>query len=341
MKAKRRHELQENSLANWVGEFIEEYRPYLIPLAIAVVAIPLVYFAVKFFIDRGYQQAGGSWAAYYAASANPDEKERYGQFRTVAENPELENSAAAAWAKQAMADRDLRLGSALLFSPVQRDDGIDQLQEAAAGYESILANTKIHPMLQRRAHYGLAQTYEALGEPKKAAQQYRILVEQAAETAIGENAKKRLSRLQTADGKGIRPSVVALFKGFENYEPSHAFNNMPVDISDLPEVPNLSFPGSDDFGVTTEDPKNTEEPTTDGAEPVADSSEPVENEGDPKTSDPKEPTNPEPKSGDPKETEPKETTDAVEPPESADSEEPATGDPATEPEEATDSATQE
>lgn len=343
MKAKRRHELKENSLAHWIGEFIEENKTYLIPIAIAVLALPLIYLGVQFFNKMQLSQAGEAWKAYYSASAIADADERYSALRAIAVNPDYQSDAASAWAQQGVADQDLRVGSVDLFNPLEEEKAVDKLNLAVAGYENVLNRSGVHPMLQRRARYGLAQAYEALSNPEEAAAQYRLLADKASDTAIGKEAARRLRLLETADGKGIRGTVLALYEGFKEYDPSmpgDAFHqglgeDLPVDVRDLPDVPSLSFPGSEGVDpVESTDPTEPKDPveTTDPTEPK----EPAEPKEDPaETTDPAEPkTDPVDPKETPEPTEPKTdpaepATEPVEPTEPKEPEAPA--EPATEP----------
>ena len=72
MKSERRHELQQNELAGWVGKFIEDIRPYatMILGGVAVVVVGAMVWAYISGTQLAERQAG--WSEFHAALASED-----------------------------------------------------------------------------------------------------------------------------------------------------------------------------------------------------------------------------------------------------------------------------
>ena len=67
MKTKRRHELQTNYVADKLGEYVEQVRPYskiIVGVAIALAVGGIAYLIVA---NGQAKKAGASWNAYYEA----------------------------------------------------------------------------------------------------------------------------------------------------------------------------------------------------------------------------------------------------------------------------------
>jgi len=101
MKAERRHELQDNELASWLGQHLEQLKPY----ARMVVAIFVLSLAVAV--------AGGWWMRDQAATVQMGWNEFYQAFSSR-DSDKLKNVAeryagtqVAIWARQAEADIQL------------------------------------------------------------------------------------------------------------------------------------------------------------------------------------------------------------------------------------------
>src|SRR4051812_2252269 len=69
MKTARRHELQHNQLADWLGEKIEEVAPYSRAILAGVIAIAALVAVLVIMNRRSHSQEEAAWNDYFAAFA--------------------------------------------------------------------------------------------------------------------------------------------------------------------------------------------------------------------------------------------------------------------------------
>ena len=187
MKTERRHDLQTNVLADWLGGKVESVRPYfriLVGGAIGVVVVAAVYFYLSNQQSSAREQA---WQDLYAALSD-DDFELLGQ---VAEHHS--GSDIGLWAFQAIGDRFLNDGARLLYS--DREEADKQLAKAFANFD-IVSRTAREPMLKRRALYALAKTHEARNEMDRAEKNYQLLAESWPGSYLGTEAESRLKSIR-------------------------------------------------------------------------------------------------------------------------------------------------
>ncbi|MCA9215304.1 MAG: hypothetical protein KDB27_19700, partial [Planctomycetales bacterium] len=155
MKTERRHELQNNDLAEVLATFLEKYRSQA-GLVGGLAALAIAGFLALSYMSQATQQANaGSWSAYFQAAEIPGSDER--QFNAVAED--FGDTAAGNWAKYSAAQSVL--GQATQAAFTNREDAKAKLEIAKKQFESVI--TVKDPMLRSRAMLGLAQSLEWLG----------------------------------------------------------------------------------------------------------------------------------------------------------------------------------
>ena len=115
MKTDRRHELQTNELADWLGEHAKQYLPYAkTGIGIAVLIIAALF---AFNIMRGQKEGRrvGSWNEYFTASELADLE----GLREIAQR--YKGTEAAAWALQSAGDIESAVENTLRKYGIQAD----------------------------------------------------------------------------------------------------------------------------------------------------------------------------------------------------------------------------
>ena len=284
MKTERRHELQTNELADWLGKHIETYKPELKYAGGAVVVL-LVFSAVYLlFQQHKAAQSGVTWGEFLQASLESSPDEQGKAYQDIANRNA--GTDAGLWAMLSEADLDLSQGSELLFS--DRELALVELERAKKNFSQVEQEAARNPVLLLRARFGLAQTLECLGELSKAKEKFELVHKSALESALGKTtdesvlgkiAEKRAKRL---DDK----SIVEFYAWFEKQKPRTPHRpgsgKIPFRMDDLPDRPDLSFPGSGQFvpspSIKPSDDKDAEKEAdkdaTDKPEPKADGDKP-------------------------------------------------------------------
>jgi hypothetical protein len=278
---KRRHELEENELASFLGKKIgaarenpDDVKKWAVPILLGIIAICGVWIAV-YAVRTMSRPAPGSWLPLmvaYTMSETPEATRA--QLKNIAETPD---EPAALWAQQMRADSYLQQGSSQLFAATrkERDEGLELLKSAQEGFAKVRTEATDRgqdSLLVRRASFGEAQAWEALAEPEKAIAIYADLAENAADSAVGEASKKKLMFLARKSDKGqwiVREDVANFMKTYETFVPTPPPTPGPLgttppavdpaaDVKNLTPAPDLSFPGMEEFllpgGAGTEDP---------------------------------------------------------------------------------------
>jgi hypothetical protein len=154
----------------------------------------------------------------------------------------------------------------------------DYLQNAISGYRAVLDNklVKKSPMLQQRAHYGLAQALEATGKLDEAAQHYETIVQTAPKSALGKVAQRHVERLS-------RESTRQWYVWFDKQVPAPPASDASAgdlgapasDLETLPEGPAEDFmkSGSDSgtpdaAAPAAEAPQPKDTPAAESGEPA-------------------------------------------------------------------------
>jgi hypothetical protein len=193
MKTERRHELQTNELADWLGkgvELVEQNARAAIGVVVALAVILAVYYFMR--ADSNRKRVAG-WDRYFQAMNNRDAAEMLSIAEAYPRSP------VGAWARLTVADNQLVTGINQLFQ--NRAEANDQLRRAVANYEeversSVAAN---EPLLRQRALWGLARAYESLNQLDKARAGYRQLADskQWQHPLFALEAKRRLASLES------------------------------------------------------------------------------------------------------------------------------------------------
>ena len=173
MQTDRRHELEENVLAEKTVEVFARLRPYT-NTVLGIGAVACV--AVVATIVISAQVAAGrvqSWDSCFVAMSSGDPE----AFADVI--LQYPGTAAAQWSQLILADMALNEGAELLF--VNRERADTKLREAVELYDTVIAD-KPQGMRSERAVFGLAKARESLGQLDSANKGYAVV---AAEFSTG------------------------------------------------------------------------------------------------------------------------------------------------------------
>jgi tetratricopeptide (TPR) repeat protein len=187
MKSERRHELEQNMLADWLGETIAKIKPYSSTILLAVLVVVLGLVVAQWFVGHSFATWSGAWDAYFAAFDDPNASE---EFDKVAET--YPRSEVADWATVTAADIRLQYGCNQLFT--NRTMANQELTKAVNGYLKILEQAR-HPALRERATFGLARAKEAQGDLDDALKSYTEVVKQWPKGAFEQAAQHRADDL--------------------------------------------------------------------------------------------------------------------------------------------------
>lgn len=240
MKAERRHELKHNELAEWLGEWLEAYRPHATGISIGALVLVVIVLASLWLISGSRQSAATAWTEYFRAL---NDREPAKALEQVASS-QVGNQAAW-WALLSVADMNLAEGSALLHS--DRAEAQKFLEKAERTYKQLL--TSSDPQMQTLAELGLARVYEALCKPAEALPYYQRVAEREKDSAFGSMARTAVQRLNDQ-------REVAFLEWFAKQTPRRpaplpgvggAIPGLPTD---LPGRPDLTLPGLDAPGAS-------------------------------------------------------------------------------------------
>jgi hypothetical protein len=237
MKSEKRHELQKNELADWIGNHAEGASEYFWPIVGGVVAAFALAVGIAWYMNTREATAAVAWHKYYQAHA---ELERDAELKQVADD--YASSAAAHWAKLGFADLNLARGANLLFK--EKSEGNSKLLEAEKAYQDVLDKAR-DPELITRAQFGMARTKESRCQPEDARKYYEMVAKAEKDSPLGKAAARSAARM--ADPKTVE--FLAWFAKAQPRKPTPVGHGgmpgmPPFNVpTDLPERPDLSLPG--------------------------------------------------------------------------------------------------
>lgn len=225
MKSERRHQLQTNELANQTSQALQASAPYARFAVIGLIGVVLAAIILGVWHSSAEKLNATAWSEYYFKLGKPDEmKQVYEDFPS---------SSANGWALQTEADSNLVKATRDIY--INRADADGLLLIAKRNYEKILGSSP-NPTLKVRATYGLAQTYEAMGNSEKAVETYKQLIAISSSTpALTKDATERIDWIEGNDGKEF-------FAWFKDFSPAPAPEiKIPGNTKDLPATPDMKF----------------------------------------------------------------------------------------------------
>jgi predicted negative regulator of RcsB-dependent stress response len=251
MKADRRHELQQNELADWLGEKIEQIKPYATQIALGVALLLLVIAGGMWWYNGSDQATAATWSDLFTARNQPRDSEK----ALDAFANQKTGTPAALWARMTIGDFAAEQGGRAMFT--DRTEAKKQLDKAEAEYKAVEAGTN-DEMLKSRARLGLAKVNETLCKPDEARKYYELVATSLKDSAIGKAAAADAARLKS-------PDQIALLAWFAKEQPKRPLpfpgmgGNIPGLPNDLPARPDISLPNVPNLGL---DNIGTGTPTT-------------------------------------------------------------------------------
>lgn len=236
MKSEKRHELQKNELADWLGSRIESYNDYFWPVVGGVVVAFAAAVGIAWYLGTQDAKSGTAWTSYYLAYG---ENDREAELQKVAEIDA--GSPAALWALQGAADLSLAKGANYMFT--DRPEASTHLKSAEANYKAVLDGAR-DPLLLTRAQYGMAKLQETMCQPAEALKYYELVAKNENDKALSEVAARDAKRVSD-------PQIISFLEWFAQQNPKRPVPTghgglpgmPPLNVpSDLPERPDLSLP---------------------------------------------------------------------------------------------------
>lgn len=243
MKSERRHELEKNTLANWLGENADRVKPYANTILGALLVVVLLFLVWTWWSGHSVSASAQAWNELHAAMQKSLSTQNAEDLDAVVEK--YPGAKAALWA--AVTAGDLRLGFAAESRFSNKAVADDELKAAVENYLYVLDETK-DGTLRERAAFGLARAYETQGNVDKAVACYKEQVIQAYPDGVYKAiAQQRLTFLESPAGKEF-------YTKFAQFKPEPA-------LADEPGTPGVR----PDFSLDSLDAPSTTTP----AEPAA------------------------------------------------------------------------
>ncbi len=268
MKTERRHELQTNELANWLGNatlFVERNARAVVGGVVALAIILIAYF---YLTSESEAKRSAGWDQYFRAMQTNDVTE----LNDIVTN--FDGSPVAAWSRLALADDNLIAGTNDLFT--NRAIANDRLRAAATDYEEVVRSSAAakEQLLKQRATMGLARTYESLNELGKARELYWELADEKRwePPLYAAMSAQRLANLDQASTKEFYDWFARL-----QPTPATAAPGTPLDLEKLPDEPPASGEAQPEAKADATDavPPASTSPESAATEPSANAAAPV------------------------------------------------------------------
>ena len=247
MKSERRHELQHNTLADWLVNSAETIKPYQNMLFAALVVIVIAVAGYTWWSRESARQTTQAWDALNSVLEG-------GNVTKLAQVIEdYPNTTVADMAAVVLADYRLGAGCDQLFT--NKATAQDDLNRATSLYELVRQESRL-PSLQERATFGLARVKEANGDLERAEQLYDEVATKWPDGAFAAEASRRVADLK-------RPATKIFYDDFRKFEPKVAFTKEPgerpsFDLNSLPGEGSLA-PAVSDLKLGGEEKGKAEE----------------------------------------------------------------------------------
>ncbi len=266
MKSDRRHELEHNTLADWIGAGAARYREYLPTIGVAGIAVIALVLALVFWSGRSGTSAAHAWQEFF----NADDP---AQLKSIADR--YQGSEVALWARLDLADAYTFEASRKLAT--DRDTALARLREAEQIYADVLKSdashsAKMRTEVVRRAALPEAKIWEIMGDRAQAIDHYRAIADQYAAIApdVAAEARSRAADLET-------PEAADFYQWLAQYKPPAAQTPLPPNADDLfPPLPDKDEPAGTS-GDKPGEPANTQAEKPSHGTPAAAANKAAEN----------------------------------------------------------------
>ncbi len=198
MKSERRHELETNKLADWIGTKFELIVPYTRVIVGSLAGLFVLLIGYQIYSNQQQTAAGLAWRSYLEAiTARTQASTAGGRDSIINEQIDaLEQVAiseagtpAGQWALITQADLQLMRGSQALFT--DRNEAKGLLEAAAANFTKVEELASRNAELLERARLGLAQVLECQGKIDAAKAKSELVAKTKPTTAYANLAADR------------------------------------------------------------------------------------------------------------------------------------------------------
>lgn len=206
MKADERKALETNVLADQLGRAMEGLkqpppRSLLVYLVAAVVLVALVG-AFRWFYQSSTSTESHRWVKL-------DEAVFPEQLTSLQEDADLAKSKQGTYVQ--LKEARLKLSQGLRDLGATPKEAHARLTEAAERYEKLAKELARQPLLHQEALSGAAKANETLGELTTAIELYKKLADEYPSSALGQDAKKSVARLESDDGRRVATELAKAF----------------------------------------------------------------------------------------------------------------------------------
>lgn len=248
MNSQRRHQLDQNVLANFLEARLAKLQPLMKPVAILFLVGLGVFLIFSLYQTLTTQKSSVAWTSYYFNLDGDAES-----FIDLSD--EFGNTPAGQWARYTAAISFLRDGIDALY--VNRAEGVESIRRSITKLEP-LKNSSVRE-LRRQSLFGLAQAHESLGELDAASEYYQLLLDSdfLAE-AERDTLADRVSYLKSLEAQRF-------YSWFNSLDPKRtAPPDLPGDLGIPPESPGITF---DPANLPQLPPQGIESPTSESTDP--------------------------------------------------------------------------
>lgn len=201
MKTERRHDLETNSLASKLNEWIETLKPHLSLIFVAIAVILAISAFGSMLTSSSSAKEQAAWDAYAQAQSAPDPEKQ--SLQELATSEDYIGTKMQEWAQLTWADHQLLLSSrSFLFD---REASLRRLRNVIGIYNQLVSNAS-DAEIKDRAHFGRARVYELQNKLDKALTEYKSVVgdlspiaEQRAKELESDTVKANCDWLATVD----------------------------------------------------------------------------------------------------------------------------------------------
>lgn len=242
MKSERRHELQQNELAAYLGRLNRSIEPYSKLIAVLLAVVIIGGIAIGLYNNNASEQRSDATLQLIQASGSGDPE----VLAKVGDD--FPETAAGAWARLYQANEYLADGMRLLYTGGAAEDMLDQAIDA---FNQAIAMSD-NRLLTSRAYFGIARAEESLGEIDAAIEAYEKTIAVNESEAMVKRAQARIDSLSS-------PETKQFLAWFDEQDFSPADPSLPPSLPSgtaLPELPDLTLP---DLGGASDEAKDPDQ----------------------------------------------------------------------------------
>jgi tetratricopeptide (TPR) repeat protein len=215
MKSERRHELEQNELAIWIGQTVKAIEPYSKAILAGAALVVVVILLIAWWKSQSAVGAEEAWRQFFLANNLPTPQQKAVEFDHIAdENAKL---VVGQWAALMSGNyRFLQATEDLLTA--NRATAVDSLDKAAKSYQLVIDNSR-DSGLREESLWGIARVHESLagvrrsgGDLAKAIEHYNTLANSFPNGPYTKEAKRRVEDLSSKD-------IRAFCERFAEYTP--------------------------------------------------------------------------------------------------------------------------